>query len=189
MKMADLKAGTDYLVSGDSRWQTQTYRTSRYRVINTERWADTRGRYSYRPRSEAKTIPVEVDGVTYQAPVRPAATYDRVDSVLAIPVDRDTGKPAKDARATLVPLREVRGEWATTYPEVLARVAEIRRREQEAQNRQRAQGARGQGLVDRVRALGIDWASPGYRLHTGRAEIDLDTLQALVERAERATDD
>lgn len=188
MKMADLKAGTDYLVSGDTKWQTQTYRMSRYRVINTERWATTRPRYGYGSRSDTPTMRVEVDGVTYRAQVRPAATYDRVDSVLAIPVDRDTGKPGEDARPTLVPLREVRGEWATTYPEVLARVADTRRREQEAQERSRLTGAKAQDLVDRVRGLGIDWSNPGYHLHQGRATIDLAALEALVVRAERAPD-
>lgn len=187
MKMADLKAGTDYLVSSDTQWERTTSRTSRYRVINTERWADTRGRY-YSSRTDAKTMPVEVDGVTYQATIRPIMAHERVDSVLALAVDKVTGKPVQDARPRLIPLREVRGEWATLWPQVQARVAEIRRIEQESQERQRALAAKGQDLVDRVAALGIKWTSPGYHLHHGKATIDLAALEALVVRAERAPD-
>jgi hypothetical protein len=156
MKMADLTAGTEYLAASGNDWASTPYRASRVRVLSTDRLVTTRSRYGYGYGGKPPvTMEVTLNGVAYTAPARKASHHDRVDAVLVIGLDAKTGLVQKNATPRFVPLRDLRGEWAIVYPEVVARDAAIAQARREAEQRRNDTAARVQAAVKALAAKGV----------------------------------
>jgi hypothetical protein len=178
--MADLTAGTDYLASSGTDWASTPYRASRVRVLSTDRLVTTRPRYyGYGYGSKpASTMKVTLNGVTYTAPARKASKHDRVDAVLVIGLDAKTGLATDNATPRFVPLRDLRGEWATVYPEVVARDAAIAQARREAEQRRSGKTARVQAAVKALEAKGVKVTHVGSR--ATKATFGPEALEQII---------
>lgn len=175
MKMADLNPGTEYLAASGTDWKTSEYRSNRVRVLSTDRLVAVGRRYGSKP---VEPMEVTLDGVTYKAHVRTAQSFDRVDSVLVLPLDRKTGLATDNATPRLMPLRDVRGEWATLWPEVQKRVQSIAQHRRAAEQARTLQADRLKAAIEVLEARGVKMPHAG----SWSTSVDMgpDALEQII---------
>lgn len=186
MKRQDMKVGQDYLIDPSPNWETRGYRADRYRILSTDQWNTP-----FRRLADDETV-ATMCGVTVTLhAVRGSGGRYSSAGVLAVAVDKDSGKPLTPkghARPVAVVVRsqEVRATWDEGVAAIKATRERKEADERAARDKKAIAAARCDGQRARLAAL-LGGPLPEVALRRdwgGSTIIAPDTLDALLALAE-----
>lgn len=192
MKRADLKPGTDYLVSSENDWDAYGgyHRPpTRVRVLTMQELVDTTPQYGYMRGGPLPTLKVTAhDGTVYDVPsVRERRQYDRVTDVLVLPLE-DDGSPrtrhgGKPAAPRLVPVRQVRATWDEGFAKVQHNAALKAKHAKDTSDREAAREAQFQAMLPALESAlaGQQFVAAHDVKRKGTLTLTLDQVQALLD--------